>query len=814
MNEKFRNLNEIQFEAVTCTEGPMLILAGAGSGKTRVLTYRTAYLIEECGVSPYSIMALTFTNKAAGEMKERISAIVGPGAENIWVSTFHSSCVRILRRFIDLIGYNRDFTIYDSDDQKTLMRDVCRYLDVDTKKFKEGKILGVISSAKDELVGPEAFEKQAASDPAYKTFAACYKEYQKRLAANNALDFDDLIMKTVELFKTSESALAYYRERFAYIMVDEYQDTNTAQFELVRLLARHPLPDGGVAKNLCVVGDDDQSIYKFRGANIRNILDFEKTYPDAKVIRLEQNYRSTVSILDVANDVIRNNVARKEKKLWTENAAGDTVRLIKCDSDRDEAMFVAEEIESGTGKGRSYSDYAILYRTNAQSRSFEERFIAMNIPYKIIGGQNFYQRKEIKDVLAYLRSISSGRDTVALKRIINVPKRGIGLASIDRVEEYSTEKGISFYDALMNASNIPGLERAAGKIESFVALIEVMKSRLDSSDSIKDIIDEILEQTAYMDYLENEDGDDVKVQERADNISELISKLASFEEEAVDNGEKPTLQAFLDEVSLVADIDSYSEDTDCVVLMTIHSAKGLEFPVVFMAGMEDGIFPSYMSINADDPAAEIEEERRLCYVGITRAEQELVMTAARQRMIRGQMSFNPISRFVKEIPRHLLKVKMTGSAASAASLRRSTSDTGHSYGDMPASDKSGRFYPGSERYGSRSGGGSAYPDREGHAYGPGSTPGDYSGYGYRGRSATEKKPAATKGIGALEQMGIHKGVQKTSVDYTVGDTVRHIKFGTGKVIGMEKSGDDYKVTVDFPSGQRRVMASFARLEKV
>ena len=810
MNEKFRDLNDVQFEAVTCTEGPMLILAGAGSGKTRVLTYRTAYLIEECDVSPYSIMALTFTNKAAGEMKERIASIVGPGAENIWVSTFHSSCVKILRRFIDLIGYGRDFTIYDSDDQKTLMRDVCRYLEVDTKKFKEGKILGVISSAKDELIGPEAFEKQSAGDPAFRVFSACYKEYQKRLAVNNALDFDDLIMKTVELFKTSATALEYYRERFAYIMVDEYQDTNTAQFELVRLLAHHNLPDGGVAKNLCVVGDDDQSIYKFRGANIRNILDFEKTYPDAKVIRLEQNYRSTGNILEVANDVIRNNIARKEKKLWTQNAVGDNVRLIKCDSDCDEASVVADEIKQGIDKGRAFSDYAILYRTNAQSRSFEERFIAGNIPYRIIGGQNFYQRKEIKDVLAYLRTIASGRDTGADKRIINVPTRGIGLASIDKVEEYSNEKEISFYDALMNVGSIPGLERAAGKIESFVAFIEVMKSRLDNSDSLKDLIDEILEQTGYMDYLEQEDDDEVKVRERADNIGELISKLASYEEEALDAGEQPTLEAFLDEVSLVADIDSYTEDTDCVVLMTLHSAKGLEFPVVYMAGMEDGIFPGYMSINADDPESEIEEERRLCYVGITRAREELVLTAARQRMIRGQISFNPISRFVKEIPRHLLKVRMTQEATTAASYRRSPGESeSFSSQHMPEADRSGRFYPDGGAQGYRR-------ENDSRPGGSHQSMGSYPGYGYTGRSSGGHGESGkkTSGLGVFEQMGIHKGAPKGSVDYKVGDTVKHVKFGTGKVLEMEKSGDDYKVLVDFPSGQRRVMASFARLEKV
>ncbi len=787
MNEKFRQLNDVQFEAVTCTEGPMLILAGAGSGKTRVLTYRTAYLIEECGVSPYQIMALTFTNKAAGEMKERISSIVGPGAENIWVSTFHSSCVKILRRFIDLIGYGRDFTIYDTDDQKTLMKDVCRFLQVDTKKFKEGNILKVISSAKDELVSPDQFEKRSPGDPPYKVFSACYREYQKRLAQNNALDFDDLIMKTVELFKTSESALSYYRERFAYIMVDEYQDTNTAQFELVRLLACHPLENGGYSKNLCVVGDDDQSIYKFRGANIRNILDFEKNYPDAKVIRLEQNYRSTDSILDVANEVIRNNVARKEKKLWTDNGVGDTVRLIKCESDRDEAGVVADEIKTGIDNGRSFSDYAILYRTNAQSRSFEERFIAMNIPYRIIGGLNFYQRKEIKDILAYLRTIASGRDSVAIKRIINVPKRGIGLATIDKVEEYSTQKGISFYDALLHAQNIPGIERAVSRIESFVAFVEVMKSRIDSEDGLHDLIDEIIEQTGYMEYLGQEEDDDIKVQDRADNISELISKLTAYEEETLDKGEHPTLEAFLDEVSLVADIDSYTEDTNCVVLMTLHSAKGLEFPYVFMAGMEDGLFPSYMSINNEiDPEAEIEEERRLCYVGITRAKKELVLTAARQRMVRGQISFNPISRFVKEIPRHLLKVRVTGEAASASSIRRSSHDGNDDRrGNVPASDKSGRFYPGT-------------------------APGKTVLIG----SAADGKSGLLGGLGAFEQMGIHKGAPKGSVDYKVGDMVKHVKFGTGKVLEMEKSGDDYKVTVDFPSGQRRVMASFARLEKI
>lgn len=776
MDEKFSKLNDIQLEAVECTEGPLLILAGAGSGKTRVLTHRIAYLIEECGVSPYSILALTFTNKAAAEMKERVNKLVGVGAENIWVSTFHSSCVRILRRFIDLIGYDRNFTIYDSDDQKSLMREVCKYFDIDTKKFKEKTILSVISSAKDELVDPDRFEQQSPGDPASKIFARCYREYQKRLHANNALDFDDLIMKTIELFKSDSSTLDYYRRRFRYIMVDEYQDTNSAQFELIRLLAEYKGEDGSIVHNLCVVGDDDQSIYKFRGANIRNILDFEHNYPEARVIRLEQNYRSTKSILDVANDVIRNNLERKSKRLWTENVAGDTVRLINCDSDTDEAGTVTSEISAAVREGSaSYSDFAILYRTNAQSRAFEEKLIFRNIPYRIIGGQNFYQRKEIKDILAYLRTIASGRDSVAIKRIINVPKRGIGLATLDKIDMYCEEHDTGFYDALVKASVIPGVARAAEKIERFVALIEVMRSKVSTGCPLKNIIDELLEATGYIDYLSEED-DDVKVEERVENINELISKITSYEEDMLDEGEHPTLEGFLDEVSLVADIDSYAEDSDYVVLMTIHSAKGLEFPHVYLCGMEDGIFPGYMSINADNPAEEIEEERRLCYVGITRAEDTLTLTAAKKRMMRGELTFNPLSRFVKEIPRHLLKVENSESYGS------SFFDDSSSRRKMSEGDRNGRFTPALDTPAKSFSGGKAE-------------------------------------IGKLfSSMGIYKGAagsksQGVTVDYTVGDSVRHIKFGVGKVTALERDGDDYLVSVEFPSGLKRMKASFAKLIK-
>jgi len=783
MNEKFKSLNDVQFEAVTATEGPLLILAGAGSGKTRVLTYRTAYLIEECGVSPYQIIALTFTNKAANEMKERIASIVGEGAENIWVSTFHSSCVKILRRFIEALGYERNFTIYDTDDQKALMRDICKFLNIDTKKYKEKTILSVISSAKDELISPKLFEAQHSADPVGRIYSMCYSEYQKRLAASNALDFDDLIFKTVELLRKDEQTAYYYRNRFRYIMVDEYQDTNTAQFELIKLLAQHRGEDGSIEHNLCVVGDDDQSIYKFRGANIHNILDFEDTYPEARVIRLEQNYRSTKSILDAANDVIVNNKMRKAKKLWTQNPDGETVKLIKCANDIDEAQTVVNTIAREVRDSRDYKDFAILYRTNAQSRSFEEKLVRSNIPYRIIGGINFYQRKEIKDVLAYLRTIASGRDSVALRRIINVPKRGIGLATLDRVDAYCLERDISFYEGLISIRSIPDVSRAVAKVESFVAAIEVLKSNLSRGGALKNIINDVLETTGYLEYLDEEEDDEVKLEERKENINELISKLAIYEEACNANGEEATLEGFLDEVSLVADIDSYSEDNNCVVLMTVHSAKGLEFPCVFMCGMEDGVFPGYMSINADNPEEEIAEERRLCYVGITRAKESLTLTAAKQRMIRGEISYNTISRFVKEIPRHLLKIEATEMAVDAGVGRKEKAP------ERIGTDKQGRFTPSG------------------------------SGQGYHNGSIaqnTDRKPGKKPSAGFFSMPGIMKGASfsASSVDYAVGDMVKHIKFGVGKVLEMEKSGDDYRVTVDFPGGQRKVMASFAKLVKV
>ena len=652
-------LNEPQRQAVMATDGPLLILAGAGSGKTRVLTHRTAYLIEECGVNPYNIMAITFTNKAAGEMRERIDQMVGYGSEGIWVCTFHSTCVRILRRYIDRLGFGTNFTIYDSDDQKTLMKDICKRLEIDTKMYKEKMFLSAISSAKDELIDPIEFETRAAGDYVKRKQAQVYREYQQALKQNNALDFDDLIMKTVELFKLDKEVLASYQDRFRYIMVDEYQDTNTAQFELIRLLALK-------YQNLCVVGDDDQSIYKFRGANIYNILNFEHHFPDATVIKLEQNYRSTQNILDAANAVIANNQGRKEKRLWTDNGAGDKITFEQLDTAAEEADFVARDIARRVRKGEyQYKDCAILYRTNAQSRLFEERFITANIPYKIFGGVNFYARKEVKDLLAYLKTIDNGQDDLAVRRIINIPKRGIGAASINKVALYAQEQEISFYDALCVAEQVPGLGKAAAKIRPFVLFIQSMKAKAKLL-SVADLLQEVIETTGYVRELEAEGTDEAEA--RIENIDELISKAVDYAE----GEEAPTLNGFLENVALVADIDSFDENSDYVVLMTLHSAKGLEFPNVYLAGLEDGLFPSYMSITSDNSQAEIEEERRLAYVGITRAKKNLTITSARVRMVRGQTQYGKVSRFVREIPPELLSGKIYEPKTKEEPIEQST----------------------------------------------------------------------------------------------------------------------------------------------
>ena len=758
----YDTLNEPQREAVLHTDGPLLILAGAGSGKTRVLTHRIAYLIDERGVNPWNILAITFTNKAAEEMRQRVDSLVSFGAESIWVSTFHSACVRILRRFIDRLGYDNRFTIYDTDDQKTLMKEVCRKVDIDTKVYKERNLLAAVSSAKNEMILPDEFELNAGGDFGQLKIAKVYREYEAQLKANNALDFDDLLVKTVQLLETQPDVLEYYQERFRYIMVDEYQDTNTVQFRLVRLLA-------GKYRNLCVVGDDDQSIYKFRGANIRNILDFEHEFPDAHVVRLEQNYRSTGNILNAANGVIRNNRNRKEKTLWTDNGEGEKIQLRQFDTAFDEAEYIAEDIKKEVQEGASYNDSAVLYRTNAQSRLFEEKFVAMNIPYKIVGGINFYARREIKDLLAYLKTVDNGQDDLAVRRIINVPKRGIGLTTINRIQESADERGIGFYEALLAPDLIPGVGRSASKLDSFAALIEYFKGQTEK-ESITDLLREIIEKTGYVESLEAEDK--VEAESRIENIDELVNKAAAYEEDCQDRGEEASLSGFLEEVALVADIDSLDEDQDYVVLMTLHSAKGLEFPHVYLAGMEDGLFPSYMTITSDDNE-DLEEERRLCYVGITRAEEKLTLTCARRRMVRGETQFNKMSRFIKEIPMELI-------------------DTGN------RKIEEGTQIPVQNTY-------------------------SHAKEAFRARpfaSQFSASQSSGKTTGKQPFSSLQKGSQilagkSGSLSYQVGDRVRHTKFGEGTVLEIKEGGRDYEVTVEFDSaGVRKMFAMFARLVKV
>ena len=740
----YDTLNPPQREAVAQTEGPVLILAGAGSGKTRVLTHRIAYLMDEKGVNPWNILAITFTNKAAQEMRERVDKLVGFGSESIWVSTFHSACVRILRRHIDNLGYDTNFTIYDTDDQKSLMKDVCRKMNIDTKIYKERSLLAQISHAKDELLTPDDMEMKAAGDYNMKKVASVYREYQAALRKNNALDFDNLIVKTVELFEKCGAVLEYYQERFKYIMVDEYQDTNTAQFKFISLLAQR-------YQNLCVVGDDDQSIYKFRGANIGNILGFEHVFPDARVIRLEQNYRSTRNILNAANQVIANNTERKAKTLWTENEEGSKVHFRQFLNAYEEAEYVAGEIgklkRNGLG---NYRDCAILYRTNAQSRIFEEKFIAANIPYKLVGGVNFYARKEIKDLLCYLKTINNARDDLAVQRIINVPKRGIGATTLGRVQDYADNMGISLYEALRVAEEVPSIGRSLSKIDGFVTFIQMLKSKADVM-TVEEILQEVIDSTGYVAELEAEDTEESRA--RIENIDELISKTVAYQEAMEEQNQSATLSGFLEEVALVADIDTVDPDQDYVLLMTLHSAKGLEFPKVFMVGMEDGIFPSHMTISYGDDG-EMEEERRLCYVGITRAMKDLTLTCAQQRMIRGETQYNRVSRFVREIPRELV-------------------DLGHTIQEKKP--KVEELIP---------------------------TPAKYSKMKeiLQGRNYKPREFKVTKA---------------NSLDYEVGDTVRHIKFGVGIVKEIVEGGRDYEVTVEFDKvGVKKMFASFAKLKKI
>ena len=745
----YDKLNEQQKEGVFTTEGAVLILAGAGSGKTGVLTHRIAHLIDDLGVNSYNILAITFTNKAAKEMKERVDRLVGMGADSAWIMTFHAACVRILRRYICRIGYDNNFTIYDTDDQKSVIKDILKRKNLDPKQYKDRTILSVISNAKDNLISPDDMYQSSGGNYNTMKTAEIYREYQEQLKKNNAVDFDDIIGLTVKLFNEDKEVLRYYQERFRYIMVDEYQDTNRAQFNLIRLLA-------GGHGNLCVVGDDDQSIYKFRGADINNILDFEKYFNDAKIIKLEQNYRSTQKILDVANEVIKNNAGRKDKRLWTSVKDGTKVIFNVYENGYEEARGIAEDIaHRHLHDKKDYSDFAILYRTNAQSRSLEEKLIEKNIPYRIYGGINFYARREIKDILAYLKTIDNARDDLAVKRILNVPKRGIGAASVAKVDDYAYENDITFYVALRQAKEVPGLQRAVSKVEGFVTQIEILKSK-SQYIGVGKLIEEIIETVGYSDYIDAESESDEQATERRQNIDELISKAVQYEETV----DEPSLSGFLEEVALVADIDNLDENNDMVSLMTIHSAKGLEFPIVYLAGMEDGLFPSYMSISTGDES-DIEEERRLCYVGITRAKETLIMSAARMRTVRGETQMNRTSRFVREIPKELL-------AESAQMLKKNSeysAITGKDHMELPVR-KRGQIA--------------------------------FNSYQREAISNTvfDKKT-------------------DSAPDYVVGDRVRHIKFGEGTVADMINGGRDYEVTVDFDTaGQKKMFAGFAKLVKI
>ncbi len=736
--ELLENLNSPQKEAVTCTEGPLLILAGAGSGKTRVLTHRIAYLMREKNVDPFNIMAITFTNKAADEMRERVNAIAGFGAEAVWVSTFHSACARILRRFADRLGYGTSFSIYDTDDSKQVLKNVIARLQADPKRFPVKKVLSVISSAKNRM-HPASDMMSEACTRDEEIYAEAYRLYEEDLFNSNAMDFDDLLLKTVELFKKNPDVLEGYQERLRYICVDEYQDTNIVQFEFVRLLASK-------YRNLCVVGDDDQSIYKFRGADIRNILEFEKYFPDAKVIKLEQNYRSVGNILKGANAVIANNVGRKDKSLWTAKGDGALIRLKRYPTAPDEAFEVVRDIRAKAEKGEKYSDFAILYRTNAQSRLFEEKLIYANIPYQLIGGVNFYARREIKDIMAYLKTIANARDDLAVKRILNVPKRGIGATSISRVDEYARIGGMTFYEALTKAREIPGMGKAAEKIENFVLLIRRMQA-IAGEIGTAALIETILKDTGYRQELVDEDTDEAL--ERLENLNELVSKARLYEE----SNPSATLNGFLEEVALVADIDSMDSGTDRVLMMTIHSAKGLEFPNVYLVGMEDGLFPGFHSI-FDLNEEELEEERRLCYVGMTRAMKTLTLTMARERMTRGEYDVHRLSRFAEEIPKELLD-----------------------------EDRFGSFYEEKKK----------------------PVPG--GGIPSSGRRLT----GPPKGFSPKQ----FKVVKASSLDYSEGDRVRHRKFGEGTVAKIEDGGKDFEVTVDFDAaGRKKLFASFAKLEKI
>lgn len=743
-------LNKEQYEAATTVNGPLLILAGAGSGKTRVLTYRIAHMIKDLGVYPSQILAITFTNKAAQEMKERVRALIGDEALNMWVSTFHSSCVKILRREIDKLGYNKNFVIYDTYDQKTLVKQCMAELNINDKDIDEKEVINKIGSAKDKLINADKYKRDNQGNFRLNKIADVYLLYQKKLKQNNALDFDDIIFKTVQLFKEYVDVLEFYQRKFKYIMVDEYQDTNFAQYEFVRLLS-------AAHRNICVVGDDDQCIYQWRGADIRNILDFEKDYPESKVIKLEQNYRSKGNILNAANLVIKNNIERKDKELRTTQEVGDKIKIYRAFSDNDEGSFVSSEIKRIIREeGRKYTDFAVLYRMNSQSRIFEDSFIKADIPYRLIGGLKFYDRKEIKDILAYLRLINNPLDDISLQRIINVPKRSIGDATVSKIQEVANNNEEPLYSTLLDVDYVPGLtSRNISTINKFTSLINNFMVKKDELE-VSELIELILEDTGYLNELKN--SKDIEDQSRIENLKELVSAAVDFEQ----SNEDKSLSSFLEKVTLVSDIDNFDANADSVTLMTLHSAKGLEFPVVFMVGMENGIFPSMMSLNND---SEMQESRRLCYVGITRAKEKLYMTSAEVRRVFGRtVAYSP-SDFLNEVPKELKEY----------------------VGSKSFSNNSGI---GTSRFNSNSfGNNSVKPVGQGAV-----------NYNFNSVAATSTSKPASQG--SLKE-----------AEATLGRKVMHSKFGVGTIVSVSKDGSDVKLTIAFDTqGIKSFMLSVAPLE--
>lgn len=810
LESEFHRLNKMQKQAVFQINGPLLVLAGAGSGKTsvltnriaymvkygnayhgeyvpedlteedlrlmrdcvshdtsgktRVLTHRIAHLIQEMGVHPSSILAITFTNKAAKEMKERINKLVGEQSDNIWVSTFHSSCVRILRRDIEKLGYDRSFVIYDYTDQQTVIKDCLKELNLNEKNFPPKSVLEMIGRAKDELIESKTYTKMYASDFRMSKVAAVYELYQKKLKQNNAVDFDDIIMLTIKLFLEFPPVLEFYQRKFKYILVDEYQDTNTAQYSLISMLAQ-------TNRNLCVVGDDDQSIYGWRGANIRNILDFEKEFKDCKVIKLEQNYRSTQTILDAANGVIKNNLGRKNKSLWTDNPGGEKIQCYQGSTEHEEALFVASEIKRQVTYGnKEYKDFAILYRINAQSRVLEEMLMREGIPYKILAGLRFYDRKEIKDIIAYLRVIQNPADNISLKRIINVPKRGIGSATVDTAEGIAVKRNCSIFSIISSADEIPDLQRAASKLGSFVSLISGFRA-LKETMTVSDLIEEVIEKSGILKELQEENT--VEAESRIENIKELISVALEFEEQGGQPDEElgHGLEAFLAQVSLVSDVDNLEDESNNVILMTLHSAKGLEFPEVFLVGLEEGVFPSYRSLTEEN---ELEEERRLCYVGITRARERLYLTNTFCRTLFGNTTYNRPSRFLSEIPDGLIEGAVRKKASAAAPVKTASTPT----------------------------------DAVKREVKPG------AGFGY----SLELPKGVTRGFGSVPPKptgSVGAGKDMSGAVFNAGDRVEHKKFGVGVITSVEEENGDFKLEIQFEkAGMKRLMAAFANLNKL